>query len=146
MNHGTEQVNERAATAGRPRRAVAAVGNGLAVGVPSYDAVLAEHTPRMPGGTSCRACGFVYIDQPTCPALVLAEAGFAEMADRVRVVPAADRGYGALCELTVEVQRMGARLEVIAASVAAVAPAQSRDRRRPRLARIVSVRGAGGPR
>jgi hypothetical protein len=44
----------------------------------SYDAVLAEHGPEMPAGESCRACGFVYTDQhEDCPAVILAEAGFA---------------------------------------------------------------------
>jgi len=64
---------------------VAVAGGGLSVGVPSCDAVLAEHAPQEPGGGSCRACGFVYTDQQVCPALILAAAGYPFLADRVRV-------------------------------------------------------------
>ncbi len=108
---------------------VAVLHGGLAVGVPSYDAVLAEHGPHFPGADSCRACGFVYTDHPICPAVILAQAGFADLADRVRVVPEADREYGALCELAVAVQRMGARLDVIGASVTAPKNTAGRHRR-----------------
>lgn len=97
------------------------LGGGLAIGEPTYDAVMAEHTPQTPGGQSCRACGFVYTDERACPAVILAEAGFAHLAERVRAVPAADREYGALCELAVEVQRLVARFDVLGASVTTVA-------------------------
>jgi hypothetical protein len=117
---------------------VAALRGGLAVGVPSYDAVLAEHGPERPDGGSCRACGFVYADHPACPAVILAEAGFAELADRVRPVPEADREYAALCELSVEVQRMAARLDVIGAHVLPATPAR-RPRHRARSRRIFGL-------
>ena len=118
---------------GKAGKPVAVLRGALAVGVPSSDAVLAEHTPLMPGGGSCRACGFVYTDHPACPAVILAEAGFADFADRVRVVPQADREYGALCELTVAVQRMAVRLDVIGAQVTADMPPTKRQRRWPRI-------------
>jgi hypothetical protein len=126
-------------TTDRPAGApVTVLRGGLAVGVPSYDAVLAEHGPALPGGGSCRACGFVYADHRVCPAVILAEAGFADLADRVRPVPEADRDYGALCELTVEVQRMAARLDVIGAHVLPAAPARQ-PRHRARSHRIVRL-------
>lgn len=68
---------------------VVVLRGGLAVGVPCYDAVAVEHLPLMPGGDSCRACGFVYTDRRVCPALILAAAGYPVLADRVRVLPAA---------------------------------------------------------
>lgn len=117
---------------------VALLRGGLAVGGPSYDAVIAEHTPLRPGAESCRACGFVYTDWPACPAVILAEAGCAELADRVRVVPVADREYGALCELTVAMQRMAARLDVIAATGIA-APSRLSRRRRTWIRRVERV-------
>ena len=119
-----------------PEPPVAVLRGGLAVGVPSYEAVLAEHVPLMPGGGSCRACGFVYTDQRACPALILAAAGHPDLADRIRIVPAADPDYRALCELTVAVERMDARLDLIGARVADIAPEQ---KARPvrRWARIV---------
>lgn len=101
---------------------VAVVGGALSVGSPSYDAVTAEHEPLSPGGDSCRSCGFVYTDGRVCPAVILAAAGYPVLADRIRIPPAADREYSALCELTVAVQRMSARLDVIGASVAAHSP------------------------
>jgi hypothetical protein len=112
---------------------VAVLAGALAVGDPSYDAVLAEHTPLMADGESCRACGFVYTGRPAYPAVILAEAGHADLADRVRVVPEGNRDYGVLCELTVPVERMGARLDVIGAHVLPAKPAhQPRHRARPR--------------
>ena len=104
-----------------PGPPVAVLRGGLAVGVPSYDAVMAEHVPLLPGGDSCRACGSVYPDRPGCPALILA----------------ADREFGALCELTVAVQRMAVWLDVIGAQVAADMPPAKRQRR---WARIVGPR------
>ena len=92
-----------------------------------------------PGGASCRSCGCVYTDRQVCPALILAAAGYPELADRVRVVPDADREYGALCELTVAVQRMGARLDVIGASVAAATP-RTKARAARRWGRLVGSR------
>jgi len=115
---------------GRAGLSMAVLDGGLALGTPSYDAVLAEHVPVMPGGGSCRSCGCVYTDLPVCPALILAAAGYPDLADRIRVVPDADREYGALCELTVAVERMGARLDIIGASVAAATPGKQ-----PRAAR-----------
>ena len=123
---------------------VAVLRGALAVGVPSHDVVLAEHTPLMPGGGSCRACGFVYTDHPACPAVILAEAGFADVADRVRVVPHADREYGALCELTVAVERMGARLDVIGAFVLPATPAP-KPRHRARSRRGFGLLGQRRP-
>lgn len=93
---------------------------GLAVGVASYDVVMAEHVPLMPGGESCRACGFVYGRQRVCPAQILAAAGYPVLADRIRVVPASDPEQRAVAELTVAVQRMDARLDMISARVLAV--------------------------
>lgn len=109
-----------------PDPPVTVLRGALASGVPSYDSVIAEHVPVQPGGESCRSCGFVFTDSRVCPALILAAAGYPVLADRVRVVPAADREYGALCELTVEVARMGARLEVIGARVAPVPAKKTR--------------------
>jgi hypothetical protein len=123
---------------GKAGRPVAVLRGGLAIGVPSSDAVLAEHGPLLPGGGSCRACGFVYTDHSACPAVILAEAGFAELADRVRPVPEADREYAALCELSVEVQRMAARLDVIGAHVLPATPAR-RPRHRARSRRIFGL-------
>lgn len=111
----------------------------LAVGVPSYEAVLAEHTPHMPGAASCRSCGFVYTDRPLCPAVILAKAGYPVLADRVRVAPAADPDYRALCELTVAVERMDARLNVIGARVASEMPVKRRHPAR-RWARLIGAR------
>lgn len=118
---------------------VAVLDGALAAGEPSYDAVVAEHVPLMPGGESCRSCGFIYTDRRVCPALILATAGFPVLADRIRVVPAADREYGALCELTAAVARMGARLDVIGSRVGDVTPVK---RKRPVtwLARRVGFR------
>ena len=96
---------------------LAVLRGALATGLPCYDAVVAEHVPLLPGGESCRSCGFVYSGRQVSPALILASAGFPLLADRVRIVPA-DREYGAVCELTVAVQRMGARLDVISERVA----------------------------
>lgn len=103
----------------------------LASGVPSYDAVVVEHVPLLPGGGSCRSCGFVYGDRMVCPALVLAAAGYPVLADRIRIVPAADPDHRDLCELTVAMERMGARLDVIGSRIA---PAPARRRRWARLA------------
>lgn len=118
---------------------VAALCGGLAVGTPSYDAVMAEHQPLSPGGESCRACGFVYTDRRVCPAVILAAAGYPVLADRVRIVPAADREYGALCELTGAVQRMSARLDVIGSRVSAHSPDGKRGLLR-RWSRLVGKR------
>ena len=63
----------------------AALREAMAAGVPSYDAVIAEHAPLMPGGGSCRSWGFVYTNRPVCPAAILARAGYPVLADRVRV-------------------------------------------------------------
>jgi hypothetical protein len=136
--HGTERADRR-----RRGSPTAAVGGALAVGVPSYDAVLAEHTPApSPDGGWCRACGFAYLDEDLCPAVILAEAGFPQLADRVRVVPETDREHGALCELTVAVKRMGAQLEAIGAAVAAAAPARKarQGRARPRRVAVFARR------
>ena len=46
-----------------PEPPVVVLRGALAAGTPSYDAVLAEHVPLMPGGESCRSCGFVYTGQ-----------------------------------------------------------------------------------
>lgn len=110
----------------------------LTGGAPSYEAVLAEHGPQRPGGESCRKCGFLYTDQSACPAVILAQAGFADLADRIRVVPQADPDHGTLCELTVTVERMAARLDVIGAHILPTTPArqprhQARSRRIFRL-------------
>jgi hypothetical protein len=100
---------------------------------PSYDVVLAEHGPEVPGGESCRKCGFFYTDHPACPAVILAQAGFADLTDRIRVVPQTDPDHRALCELTVTVERMAARLDVIGAHILLTAPArQPRHQARPR--------------
>ena len=107
---------------------------------PSYDAVTAEHVPQQPGGGSCRACGFVYTDQQVCPALILAAAGYPVLADRVRVAPAADREYGALCELTVAVERMDARLDMIGARVTAIDSAGTKKQPACRWARLLGRR------
>ena len=113
-----------------PDPLVAVLGGALAVGLPSYDAVLAEHVPLQPSGGSCRACGFVYTDRRVCPASILAAAGYPLLADRIRMAPAGNREYSALCELTVEVQRMGARLDVIGTQVN-TATSMKRPRRTP---------------
>lgn len=109
-----------------PEPPVAVLSGAMAAGIPSYDAVFAEHVPQVPGGESCRSCGFVYSDRKVCPALILAAAGYPILADRVRVVPEADREYGALCELIVAVQRMDARLDVIGARVTAETNGETR--------------------
>lgn len=119
-----------------PDSPVAVLRGALSIGAPSYDAVLAEHQPLAPGGESCRACGFVYSDRKVCPALILAAAGYPLLADRVRVTPNADRDYGALCELTVAVQRMGARLDVIGARVTTEPTGKQRRSLRQRVSRI----------
>jgi len=121
-------------------RSTTVLRGGLAVGLSSYDTVMAEHAPQLPRGESCRACGFVYAGQSACPAVILAEAGHADVADRVKIVPQADPEYGALCELTVAVERLGARVDVIGASISAVSPVTKARRRRlwPRL--VVSRR------
>jgi hypothetical protein len=121
-----------------PDPPVAVLSGALACGVPSYDAVIAEHVPLQPGSQSCRSCGFVYTDQQVCPALILAAAGYPLLADRIRIVPAADPDHRAVCELTVAVQRMDARLDVIGAQVAPI-PATNRPRAR-RWARLVGPR------
>lgn len=142
MDHSKEHGTERA-DRGRRGSPTAAVGGALAVGVPSYDAVLAEHAPvPAPDGGWCRACGFVYVDEDLCPAVILAEAGFPQLAGRVRVVPETDREYVALCELTVVVERMGARLEAIGVAVAAVAPVRKarQGRARPRRVAVFARR------
>ena len=92
-----------------PDPPVAVLRGGLEAGVPSYDAVIAEHVPLLPGGDSCRACGFVYTDPRVCPALILA----------------ADREFGALCEQ----QWMAVRLDVIGVQVTADLPSTKRQRR-----------------
>lgn len=117
-----------------PEPPVAVLGGGI--GSPSYDAVLAEHQPLAPGGDSCRACGFVYTDRRVCPAVILAVAGCPVLADRE---------YGALCELSVAMQRMGSRLDAIGARVVANSTdGRSQDRVRGllrRWSRIVGGRG-----
>jgi len=93
----------------------------------------------MPGGDSCRACGFVYTDRRVCPAVILAAAGYPVLADRIRIVPAADPDHRAVCELTAAVERMDARLDLIGATVAEAefnTPKRSRSVRR--WARVVS--------
>jgi hypothetical protein len=50
--------------------------------------VLAEHQPTA-AGDRCRACGFVYPDEDKCAAVVLAEDGYAYLADRL--TPADDQ-------------------------------------------------------
>lgn len=112
-----------------PDPPLAALRGALASGAPSYDAVIAEHVPLAADGESCRSCGFVYTDRRVCPAVILATAGYALLADRIRVVPV-DREYGALCELAVAVQRMDARLDLIGARVASVPAKNSRWTRR----------------
>lgn len=119
------------------------VRGGLAVGTSSYDVVMAEHAPLMPGGESCRSCGFVYTGRQVCPALILAVAGYPALADRIQIVPT-DREYSALCELSVAVARMEARLDVIGSRVTAAAPGQKK--RHSWWARIVSSRASAGPR
>lgn len=108
-----------------PDPPVAVLRGALATGVPSYEAVVAEHVPLLPGGESCRSCGFIYSDRRVCPAVILAAAGYPLLADRIRVIPV-DREYVAVCELTVAVQRMGARLDVIGERVAPVPAKKAR--------------------
>jgi hypothetical protein len=106
-------------------RAGAVLNGALAQGEPSYDAVLAEHGPVRPGGDTCRACGFVYTDDDAvCPAVVLAEAGHAELADRVRPVAARDRG-SRLDWIEVGVQRLDHRVHAIGARVETLVPRRS---------------------
>jgi len=90
-----------------------ALGGALAVGAPSAEAVLSEHTPVQPGGHACRACGHVYSDElPVCPAVVATQAGYPSVADRMRLDQVT-----ALEALQVGQERIEARIDALAEAV-----------------------------
>ncbi len=102
---------------GGPGMTATVVGGALAMGAPSAEAVLSEHTPVQPGGHVCRACGHVYSDElPVCPAVVAAQAGYPGVADRMRLDQVDDQ-VTALQALQVGQERIEARIDGLAEAV-----------------------------